>query len=246
MAVVMARKKLLGSRRKLAERASRNNDYLRVARPPATDVLGTRPNQSFTPAIVRQILVSVLNKRQAMPDETAMATLAEMLNDVTAAITLARFYPGDYRVRDAIEVLREFFERRRVQTLALSKTDFVRSERLLHRRWAELLQAERLSRTRFRNLVRAMERHDWSLDMDATAFLPKHERWYDVDRPIAAAFRLAMVRVVPRQLGLSSDGPVARFTAAVIPWITGEHTTAAAVAKHLQRGAGAKAGDPNR
>jgi hypothetical protein len=197
----------------------------------------------FTTECVRQVLREVLHRRQALPSDAEIERLAEMLNQARGFVALAREFPPDeHSVRDAIEVLADFFEKRRLQAMSHAKwyggekgASLVRAEVQLHDLYLALEQALRATEDAFRAFLEAMSHHDWSLDMDTTVLMPKHERWHDVSVAVAAAFRLAMASVRPGRLGSSSDGPVARFVAAVLPQIAHERVTPAAVAKHLHR-----------
>jgi hypothetical protein len=76
----------------------------------------------FTAAGVQPILARILKKGQVMPSEVSIKKLATMLNNASMAVALARSYPpGDTRVRDAMELLVNFFEARRVQTQAVAR-----------------------------------------------------------------------------------------------------------------------------
>jgi hypothetical protein len=62
------------------------------------------------------------------------------------------------------------------------------------------------------------------------------EQWHDYAFNLGARFRHAMEKGNPGlKLGTSNDGPVARFVAAAIPYVSGEMPAVAAVARHLQR-----------
>ena len=62
------------------------------------------------------------------------------------------------------------------------------------------------------------------------------EQWHEFARDLGLLFRAVMRRANPElELGLSNDGPIGRFVAAVIPFITGETPSVESVARHLQR-----------
>jgi hypothetical protein len=118
-----------------------------------------------------------------------------------------------------------------------------------------LLERERRLCDQFDRLVQAMEEHTFSLKMDIDergAMGDVEERrpiipdldngWHDLAEFVATAFRLAMAGTNEKPLGASNDGPVARFVAAVIPKLTGETPSVAAVGKHLGRAASRRTG----
>jgi hypothetical protein len=62
------------------------------------------------------------------------------------------------------------------------------------------------------------------------------EKWKDVAEALERDFRDAVASTNPGlKLGLSNDGPVARFVTAMIPHVTDERPTCDAVARCLQR-----------
>jgi hypothetical protein len=66
--------------------------------------------------------------------------------------------------------------------------------------------------------------------------------WNDFGPELAGMFRQAVENANPGlQIGLADDGPIARFIALVVPYITGETPTVTAVARELQRRAARRA-----
>jgi len=64
----------------------------------------------------------------------------------------------------------------------------------------------------------------------------KGAMWSSYAGILATFFIETMQETNPgKTIGIGDNGPVARFTAAVIPFITGEHPKPAAIARHLQR-----------
>jgi hypothetical protein len=174
------------------------------------------------------MLADVLSKK-TLPSPAATNRLTIQLNWIGATIALARKHPPrDRRVREAISTLVEFFDSRSVQALAEAPTRPPKEAR-------ELLRAEQALRTDFERFLRRMTQHNWSLAMDATSLMPEHESWHSSAVVIAEAVREALSTKTTAKLGYSSDGPVAKLTAAIIPLVSGEHVSAAAVSKHLQR-----------
>ena len=124
-------------------------------------------------------------------------------------------------VHDAIAILQRFFELRRIACAGTS---------------ADTIAAEAKLFQKFSDFGDAMEAHRFELDMDAGLRMPDITRWHDIAVPAAAAFRLAMMPKNPGvRFGPTSDGPLPRFLAEVLPLITGEAVTPAAVGKFLRR-----------
>jgi hypothetical protein len=75
-----------------------------------------------------------------------------------------------------------------------------------------------------------------------TRLIPPAERWHDLADTIAHFFIVAMRPNNPTvRFGRSNDGPVPRFVASIIPFITGDTPDVAAVGQHLKRIARKKA-----
>jgi hypothetical protein len=183
--------------------------------------------EPFTVANVRETLCDVLKDQTTMPSEAALRTLAAALNDIHGAFwwrktTLPESDSQDARanrVCDAIQTLMCFFDQRSQAWRGAP---------------AEVVDRERQLYDRFRDFVQAMTAHDFLLGMDRddAALMPRLENWHHVAEGVVAGFRLAMH---PVKLGSSNEGPVARFVAAVMPLMTGDHPTASAVSQHLKR-----------
>lgn len=64
----------------------------------------------------------------------------------------------------------------------------------------------------------------------------KGSQWHKYARDLQVFFVEAMEEANPgSEIRLADDGPVSRFIAAVIPFITGERPKPTAIARHLQR-----------
>ena len=156
----------------------------------------------FTTADVRQILNDVLKVPAKPPNKEALRRLVASLNRIRGVFNFATQTGKKSRVTadqvsDALAVLTAFFEERERQYGSVS-TEIVESEQWLSRR--------------FQTFVRAMEAHEFRLDMDAGLLMPEIKNWRHIAVAVAAAFKAAMH---PQKMGLSNDGPVARFVARV-------------------------------
>jgi hypothetical protein len=172
-----------------------------------------------------------------MPNMANLNQLAWELNDIHGAFWFRKTTLPESdakqarakRVRDAIETLRGFFEERQrawrsINSATNPKT--IRRERELYKE--------------FHQFVWSMQTHVFELDMDVdnAVLMPRLERWRQVANVVADAFRIAML---PQELGLSNNGPLARFVKVVMPLMTGEDPSIANVAKHLKDKARARA-----
>jgi hypothetical protein len=184
----------------------------------------------FTADNLRVILKEVLKGSQTLPAWGEMEGLAGSLNRTHATFAFAAATANQSKrtadkVRNALDVLMEFFEQRRRACYPESgggpNLQIVDREKRLHDRFDAFLQA--------------FGEHDFDLNMDAGLLMPHIDHWHDVAGTIAGAFKAAMARANgPKNFGLSNDGPVPRFISAVVPLITGETPTVGAVGKYLK------------
>jgi hypothetical protein len=181
----------------------------------------------FTVVGLRKILDSVLKQGTNKPSSEGLIRLAGYLNFIHAYRIMANASPVKQakaeRVRDAIQVLMDFFEERK---RALGSVDSM------------IVEREMRLQDQFDSFLRAMEKHDFELmmDKDEGALVPKLENWRDVAVGIASVFVSIMKWNNPKlPFGLSNDGPVPRFVAAVVPLITDENPSVENVAQHLKR-----------
>jgi hypothetical protein len=171
-------------------------------------------------------------KDQIMPSRAGLSQLAASLNDIhgafwfrkTTALESESKAARAERVGAAIQILMCFFDQRRQSWPRASSQVLVREQRLYDL---------------FRDFVSGMAAHEFQLDMDidAGAMMPRLESWRHVAGSVASAFTRAML---PQEFGRSNEGPVARFVAAVMPLMTNEKPTVAAVAQRLKRQARGK------
>jgi hypothetical protein len=199
----------------------KNRESLRVSFWP-----GREP---FTVPNLRKILEDDVLKGQPMPLD--LITMARDLNGIHGAFWFRKTTAPQSqakqarakRVRDAIEVLTDFFEERR---RAYRSKDRIGS--------LKIIKNERELRKKFSHFVLAMQAHDFQLDMDIDegGLMPRLDSWRHVADVIAGVFEIAMF---PREFGRSNKGPVARFVAAVVPLMTSERPVVSTVAQHLKR-----------
>jgi len=185
---------------------------------------------SFTVPILRGILDGVLKRSQTKPGQVDLELLAYSLNQIREVFAFAQQTANESkpladRVRDAIEVLTVFFERRRQACCVEDGT----------RPSVELIESEQRLREQFSSFLKAMEVHKFELDMDAGLLMPRLDCWRQLAEVVANQFRVAMSQANgTRKFGRSNDGPVPRFVAAVVPRITGENPSVQNVGKHLK------------
>jgi hypothetical protein len=189
-----------------------------------------RSTGSFTIPILRGIMDDVLKQSQTKPSQMDLELLAYSLNQIREVFAFAQQTANESkpladRVRDAIEVLKVFFERRRQACCVEDGTHPS----------VEIIENEWRLREQFSSFLKAMEMHKFELDMDAGLLMPRLDCWRQLAEVVANQFRAAMSRANGTQkFGYSNDGPVPRFVAAVVPRITGENPSVQNVGKHLK------------
>jgi hypothetical protein len=197
---------------------------------PKHDLSARKIGPRFTPVMIRQIIQNaVQDGRLVIPrlgegDIERLSTSLDRFRDrfeFEINVGSASDERAE-RVRAALHELMVFFQERR---LACKKEDVGK----------QILAAEQRLRSEFARLLKAFHRHKFELSMDAALSMPRINSWHPFAIIIGGAFKIALRRTNPhRRFGHSNDGPVARFVAAVIPNITGEHPTVQAVAKRLK------------
>ena len=186
----------------------------------------------ITPASLHEAVHGVLKKWDTFPDST-IELLVERLEYLRANVCIARSHPPDGgQALDALNALNKFFHHR-VRQVRLEASTL--GDRAGKRLLANELKLER----HFRSFLNAMINHEWSLSEDADLITRTHETWHDVAAIVAGVFEEAMTSLMPQKMGRSADGPTVKFTAAVMPLVTGEVVSPSAVAKYLQRCASA-------
>jgi hypothetical protein len=193
-------------------------------------MLERRHSKLITAADVKDILKKHnILKQGKTPGRNDLRSLAWRLDEIRGAFEFATMIANGshetaYRVRNALAVLMMFFEERD-RACRLEKPD------------PRAIETERHLRDQFWRFVLAMAAHNFELDMDAGTLMPRLENWRDLAEVVAGAFMATMARANGgRELGISNDGPVGRFVAAVVPLITGEKKpTPASVAAHIKR-----------
>jgi hypothetical protein len=190
---------------------------------PLRESLPDRP--PFTLESLRQLLAEeVIRRQQTMPGDAEITELARILNywqgralkelqrDALAALaTLANVFP---RLRD----LTKSFEANAVQDQAPPAILAI-----LRKRLAEIDAA--------RDFIAKAEGFSvWNDPSDAP------DRWQWLAGVLPIDFENAMRSTNPNYTaGLSHNGPLARFIAAVVPSLTGQHPTPGSVATQLKK-----------
>jgi hypothetical protein len=190
-----------------------------------TGIVKTDPSRPFSVAILRSILDNVLKQPQTKPGKEDLETLANSLNRIHSAFSFATKTGNQSKstageVRGALQILVSFFEKRKQACYPEGRRG----------PGDQIVEDERVLYDKFQSLSRAMETHDFQLDMDAGLLMPHLDSWRPIAELIAGAFSLAM----GRQFGRSNNGPSARFVAAVVPLMTQEQPSVENVGKHLK------------
>jgi hypothetical protein len=182
---------------------------------------------TFTATMLEDVFESILTDNYTRPCHKDLERLARMLDLITGTFRYAKTIGKNANsqaddVREALATLMLFFDERQRAALANGNPRIIESER-------------RLS-DEFDSFLLAMEQHQFDLDMDAGLMMAEIENWRGIAKSIAGAFRIAMeARNCNVAIGHSNTGPLPRFMAAVIPRITGENPTPAAIGQHLKR-----------
>ena len=189
--------------------------------------LGGTPDHPFSIETLRQLLMtSVLKQSQRPPAKADLHRLVISLNRIAGTFAFAVHVanaskPMAAEAQNAIDVLVTFFKRRQQEASRYKGSDIAQRE-------ADLA-------TSFNDFLRKLIAHKFDLDMDVGLTMPVIDHWHDVAERVASDFKIAMIETMgPRNLGLSNEGPIPRFVAAVIPQITGEHPSVGAVGKFLK------------
>jgi hypothetical protein len=168
---------------------------------------------------------NVLKRPQKKPSKAQLDELALHLNFIRATFQFAKNVGNDSkpaadRVKDAIQSLIGFFDKRRSACFPKNGAG----------PGAAIVENEEQLRLQFDCFLRAMRAHNFQLDMDAGLLMAHLDSWRPLAEPIASAFCAAM----HQKFGRSNSGPVPRFVAAVIPFITDERPSVENVGKHLK------------
>ena len=182
-------------------------------------------------------------KRGVKPSTADLEWLAFQLNFICLHRKLTLESPAKQArweaVQHAIATLGAFFqERRRMCRLKNGKgpsARVIKSEQQWRDQFARFLRATK-THDEFLLSVPDHERHEvLETDVDDGALSAPFDSWRVVAGPVATFFKTTIWRNNPKlPLGRSNDGPVPRFVAAVVPFITRERPTVSNVGKHLK------------
>jgi hypothetical protein len=187
----------------------------------------------FNKEMLRELLkLHVLGNRLKMPADAKIGELARILN----------FWRSRYQVGQTYRPLNQRKKKAR-DALAAFKSSYaiLRDDTQRHLASATEDAAPRgVLKTLARRLdeIGAMEKliaivENSSVIADLEDFVG--ERWLTVAGALIEDFRNAMLPANPQlKLGFSHNGPLARFFAAIVPFLTGEHPTPGSVATQLK------------
>lgn len=187
-------------------------------------VVSLRSGDPFTIPIIREILDRVLERPQTRPGSDELTIFIRLLNSIYRAFKYSQEIGGTsneaQQVSEAFRVLEDYFEERR---------EACQGDPSLS---AAAIERERTLYNQFVRFLKKFHTHDFLLEMDWVGMRSSFEDWHDLAEPIANGFQVIMARNKCR-LGRSNEA-VPRFVAEVIPLITGERPTIAAVGQHLK------------
>ena len=185
----------------------------------------------FTVANLRTLLRdTVLKGNQTMPSVAALHDLASILNSLRGLYAFLSKDTKDAKrradkVRDAFSTIQEFFEER---AEACGWTDTPKVD-------TKTYAVEQALYNHFYSFMEAFRDHPFDLDMDADVIAGYLNGWHSIAGKIACSFKGAMADTTNgAAFGLSNEGPIPRFVAAIIPIITGETPSIQAVGKWLK------------
>lgn len=187
----------------------------------------------FNVNVVRELLArDVLGRKLKMPADAELEELARVLNvwhsDYHRDQTYRLLNQTKKKARDALAalkdscaILRKDTHRHVASAIEDAAPDWVHET--LARRLHEIGAIEKLHAVAAKSSVIA--------DLDSFV----GERWLAVSGALIEDFRNAMLPANPElKLGLGHNGPLARFFAAIVPLLSGEHPTPDSVATQLK------------
>ena len=197
---------------------------------PPRDSLPDRP--PFTLESLRQLLAEkVIRRQQTMPDDAEISELARILN----------YWQGHYLIEQKRCALREL-QRAALAALATLANVFPRLRDL-----TESFEANAVQDQAPPAILAILRKRLAEIDA-ARDFIAKAEgfsvwadpslapdRWQWLADVLPIDFENAMRSTNPYTAGLSHNGPLARFIAAVVPSLTGQHPTPDSVATQLKK-----------
>jgi hypothetical protein len=177
----------------------------------------------------------VVQGNQKLPSAAAFDTLAWLVSAVRHVVELeTRFWRHSdslrRRMADAMHELAEVLPPIQAQLRAAARFRSHETDPL-----NALLQAQLHYLALLATCIEALQQDHWYM-VPRTDEAKSAGRWPEHANTLADAFRKAMHSTNPElELGVANSGPVVRFITAVVPYITDETPTGAAVAQHLKR-----------
>jgi hypothetical protein len=187
----------------------------------------------FNEEMLRELLkLHVLGNRLKMPADAEIGELARILN----------FWRSHYQERQIYRPLNQRKKKAR-DALAAFKTScaILRDDAQRHLASAtEDAAPSGVLKTLARRLVEIGRMEKWIAIAENSSVIADledyvGERWLTVAGALIEDFHNVMSPANPQlKLGLSHNGPLARFFAAIVPFLTGEHPTPGSVATQLK------------
>jgi hypothetical protein len=181
----------------------------------------TRPDKPITVSVLRAALQTmVLGKDLKLPDDAALNELARALEH----------WRRGFQNEETAQRRSKLQETAMLGLVAAKDAVF---------------QLQELDRKSFAEEIRQIERISRSPGIwNATSYIGKSAAWNWLGGVLPVDFATAMKSTNPTfKPKISQGGPVARFVAAVVPLITGEHPTVASAAVKLKKMRGASRQD---
>jgi hypothetical protein len=183
----------------------------------------TLDSQRFTNKSARAILGQVLRQPGLVqPEEEETEPPVFLLNRLAGQLLLdeTKDKGAASDVQRGLENFELLFDRRRAAAIAQEAPP-------------RILAAEERSRQQFLTFRDAMTSRPYELDMDRGT---RAIRWHSYAELVASSFVATVAWRNPKVvIGLTDKGPLVMFLKKVIPLISAEAPTAAAIGKHLRR-----------
>lgn len=172
--------------------------------------------------LVRNLLGGALKSRQRLPDKIYIQALTSGMESIRLQCIVSKkfkFYEcrNHYLSESPRQNLRRFVS-----------YDYGLSTNIVDPDVIETAAGLLASLDRFETALTRSEANNGGIGRPLTL---AHKVWHDVVAQVATHFAFAMK---DQCIGTANYGPVARFVAAIMPYITGETATAGAVSKRLK------------
>ena len=172
--------------------------------------------------LIRQILSDILKENQKIPNAFSISILSATLD----TLRLKCYFEQKFKFREFLNHYMDCDQKHHLK-------EFLKYDRGLSRNLIDSEVIEPMA-----DLARAIERLENALvrtdaegkELDRLS-IAGHDNWHALCAAVATQFIYAMKR---QTFGVSNDGPVPRFVSAIVPYITGEQPTVAAVGKRLK------------